>query len=180
QRWHVTCTTSFRRRVHASEPPSFFCLSVLAAAGSAEAFLVALLEFSVGAPEVAARRRDVLLAREPLRERNALFLRPGRDRGVAKPVRRDVLGQAGSGRRLGDDVLRHLHAHAVRTVDLPPPGHKQRRILVLARTQVALEEAPRDLVQEDLPVAAALAEHRDLVRDPDPVRRRRSPWIERE
>src|SRR5438309_3322502 len=88
---------------------------------SAEPLLVELLELRVGAPEVAARRRDVTVAGESLRGRHAHLRGPGGDRGVPEPVRGHALGEAGALRRVGHDRLRHPHAHAIRAALLPAP-----------------------------------------------------------
>ena len=59
----------------------------LPAPASTEALLVELLQLRVGAPEVAARRRDIAVSRQALRGRDVRLRRPRGDRGVSEPVR---------------------------------------------------------------------------------------------
>src|SRR5438309_11043178 len=136
---------------------------------SAEPLLVELLELRVGAPEVAARRRDVAVAGEPLRGRHVHLRGPGGDRGVPRPVRRHALGEPGALRGLRDDRLRHLDAHAIRAALLLAPRDEESRIPVLARPQVALEPLARAHPEEDPAVTAAFAEHGHFVGDANAV-----------
>src|SRR5438309_2655976 len=136
---------------------------------SAEPLLVELLELRVGAPEVAARRRDVAVAGEPLRGRHVHLRGPGGDRGVPEPVRRHALGEPGALRGLRDDRLRHLDAHAVRAALFLAPRDEERRVFVLPRSEIALEPLARAHAEEDPAVAAAFAEHGHLVGDTDAV-----------
>src|SRR2546429_3449084 len=116
--------------------------------GLAEALLVELLELGVGAAEITARRRDALMTGKALREGHADLLGPLGHGGVAKPVRRDALGQARALRGVGHDRLRHLHAHPVRAVALLPPRDEECRVAILPAAQIALDPAPRLHAQE--------------------------------
>src|SRR5687767_1313899 len=95
---------------------------------------------------------------------------PERDRGVAQPVRRDILRKAGALRGIAHDAFRGPDRHSIRAVSVFLTGHKERRILVLARRQIALQPPASTSGEVRASVTVALAEDSDLVDDADAVR----------
>src|SRR5713101_6743321 len=132
-----------------------------------ESPLVQLFELGIGAPEVAARRRDVPMSGKALCRGHVHLRRPCGDRGVPEPVRRHAFGKAGALRRLSHDRLGHLDAHAVRAALFLAPGDEEGGVLVLPTPEVALEPLAGTHPEEHAAIAAALAEHRQFVGDPN-------------
>src|SRR5438309_9871399 len=90
---------------------------------------------------------------------------------MSEPVRRHVLRESGAPCGVAHDPFGAPYGHPIRPVRVLLARDEERRVLVLARPEVALKPFTRWNGQVGASMPIALSEHGDLVHDAYPVRR---------